>query len=391
MTMHLDLPTLMVVSALASVGIALGFTLILLLLPREPVLQMWTAGLWLVALALGLFGARQLLPLTFSILAVHACLVGAHVLLIRGVAVHTGHRLRWRWLLSAAVAYELGVALSTLVWPGMRLRDLEFSLLMVASDACIAGLLLSCRASDIRRSCRLAAAVFACHAALYLVRMMALPPEGQGHQAIPQAGLPLASLYVILLLLMLAKCFAMVLLIIERLMAGLQRLARRDGLTELLNRTAILAAGQQALEQARRQRRPLAVLLCDLDHFKTVNDTWGHQAGDRVLIQVAGLVHEMLSGGGHLAGRYGGEEFLLVLVDCDGPRALAMAEELRQRISTCEIRLADHVIGITTSIGVSVADGHSHFEHMVVQADTALYRSKHAGRNQVSGGAPGTA
>lgn len=383
-TMALDLPTLMIVSVLLSLGIAVGFSLILLLLPRERVLQLWTGSLWLLALALAVVSAQIWLPVRWTVVVSNTCMALANALLIHGVAIHVGAKRQLRLLALGVGGYVLTISWFALVRPDFDVRLHVFSLASIACDGWIVFLLLRCPALDIRRSCRLAALAFAFHGALYLCQLTCLPVHADAAGSIRHGGMAVAGFYVILLLLILAKCFAMLLLIVERLMAGLRRMARLDGLTGLLNHHTVLGDGRLLLEQARRRRCPVTVLLCDLDHFKLINDTWGHQAGDRVLKHVAGLIEDVLAGGGHLASRYGGEEFLLVLLDCDVGQALAVAERLRRRIGGGPVSWPGASIQVTTSIGLSLADTDSTFEQIIARADAALYCSKREGRNRAS-------
>ena len=170
---------------------------------------------------------------------------------------------------------------------------------------------------------------------------------------------------------------------IEGLQAQLREQAIRDGLTGLYNRRHLDEALAREMNRSRREGAPMAVLLVDVDHFKRINDTLGHQAGDEVLRQMAGRLARS-SRGGDLVFRYGGEEFLLALPHADGEAALRKAEALRQACSDTPIKLGEDTLRITVSVGVSVfpACGDS-METLIRAADEALYRAKHQGRNRV--------
>jgi diguanylate cyclase (GGDEF)-like protein len=174
---------------------------------------------------------------------------------------------------------------------------------------------------------------------------------------------------------------ALFLLVVAR-MAGLIRrveeqaqelsgLASRDGLTGVLNRRSWDAALPMAIDTARRAGRPLAIALIDLDHFKRFNDTYGHQAGDRLLKSAAAAWGEALRTSDVLY-RYGGEEFGLVLAESSLEQAIAVVERLRP--GTPEEQ--------TFSAGVACWDGQETAEHLVARADVALYAAKAAGRNR---------
>lgn len=176
--------------------------------------------------------------------------------------------------------------------------------------------------------------------------------------------------------------------LIELLEAN-RRLALHDGLTGLLNRRALDEALERAVSQANRAGQPLALLMIDLDHFKKLNDTYGHTAGDVALQAAAAEIRQQVRGGDQAA-RYGGEEFAIILPDTDGPAAFRMAERLRKALADRDIRFGDERIRITGSCGVSATDlGYDTPEALLHSADEALYASKETGRNRTSlAGAP---
>lgn len=153
-----------------------------------------------------------------------------------------------------------------------------------------------------------------------------------------------------------------------------------DALTGVSNRATVLTFLEKHADLARRHRRPLSVILCDLDHFKTINDRHGHQAGDHVLERFGSLLLGRLRGSDHV-GRIGGEEFLIVLPETLGREALAVAEELRQAVAEESPSL---VFRVTCCFGVAQMRGDDATGGSVfARADAALYRAKAAGRNRV--------
>lgn len=163
----------------------------------------------------------------------------------------------------------------------------------------------------------------------------------------------------------------------------LRYLVRIDGLTGLLNHAAVLKELDIELDRGRREGTSTSVLMLDLDKFKAVNDTYGHQAGDKVLISFSGKLVEKCRSFDRI-GRYGGEEFLIVLPRTQNDEAVSIAERIRLEIS--EMNLDDIIQGlkITCSIGSCTA-AHSvqHSSALVSAADASLYRAKEAGRNCV--------
>jgi two-component system cell cycle response regulator len=167
---------------------------------------------------------------------------------------------------------------------------------------------------------------------------------------------------------------------------ALRHQATHDALTGLLNRGAVLESLTREIDRAQREGRDLALLLADLDHFKTVNDTFGHDGGDEVLRQAAARFTETLRPY-DLVARYGGEEFLIVAPGCPRDQALALAERIRRRMADERMVLADgRTLRLTTSIGVVVAAAGEASGLVVRRADDALYRAKDLGRDRVEEG-----
>ncbi len=162
------------------------------------------------------------------------------------------------------------------------------------------------------------------------------------------------------------------------------RLATVDPLTGIANRQAVLARLADELARAARYHRPLSVIIVDLDHFKRLNDTHGHAAGDTVLRHVGQLLGSSVRSV-DIAGRYGGEEFLVVLPETDVDAAAALAEKLRRVVSGSEVRLPEGE-KVTVSLSAGVAGGlveGIQLDHLVRDADAALYSAKALGRDQV--------
>ncbi len=165
---------------------------------------------------------------------------------------------------------------------------------------------------------------------------------------------------------------------------SMRHAATHDSLTGLMNRAGILAMLQRELERARRERRPVAVLLGDVDHFKSVNDTLGHRFGDEALREIGRRLRAQIRVY-DAVGRYGGEEFLIVLPNCDLPNAMMRANELRLSIAHAPVVCSGQERTITISMGVTVSSSHGKnaVESLLDQADTALYAAKKNGRNRI--------
>jgi len=171
---------------------------------------------------------------------------------------------------------------------------------------------------------------------------------------------------------------------IETLQAQLAVDAMLDPLTRLFNRRYLDAAMPGLLAAARRRDEPLAVVLVDIDHFKRINDRFGHPAGDEVLLRIAELVTSSLRGS-DIACRYGGEELCIALPDTDGSGALTVLSGLAASLRELVIQWEGHTIdGLTFSAGVAVYPAHGRsFASLVANADRALYAAKGAGRDRM--------
>ncbi|HQS02136.1 MAG TPA: GGDEF domain-containing protein [Halothiobacillus sp.] len=165
----------------------------------------------------------------------------------------------------------------------------------------------------------------------------------------------------------------------------LQRVAALDPLTGIYNRRFGFKRFEEELNRAERNRSSLAILLLDLDHFKRINDTYGHLSGDKVLIQSANICREILREGDVLL-RYGGEEFVIVLPGASLHDAKEVAERIRFAISQSIVRVGDQALNVTSSIGIAATSGQGLIttaEDLVAQADQRLYMAKATGRNKV--------
>lgn len=170
----------------------------------------------------------------------------------------------------------------------------------------------------------------------------------------------------------------------DRVLKQLYQRATRDELTGLYNRASLLDRLEQEVARQHRYQRGLALIMLDLDHFKQVNDSHGHAAGDRVLAAAAAAIEGCLRAS-DLAARVGGEEFVLVLPEADAARARRIADKVRMRVAAQQVKHGRTIIQVTASCGVAVAGpGKPRATHLLEQADQACYRAKAAGRNRVA-------
>ena len=187
----------------------------------------------------------------------------------------------------------------------------------------------------------------------------------------------------------LAICLGITLLVLLLMYLSLSRYQRRleemaatDKLSGLLNRQAFTILMDRLMVEHSRQPRPLSILLLDVDHFKSVNDLYGHAAGDRVLRRVAELLRQDLRQS-DIAVRWGGEEFLVVLDNCDLAEAQRIAEKIRERIAQERLDIDGTHFAVTISVGVSQFSGDEFPDQTISRADAGLYQAKNNGRNRV--------
>jgi diguanylate cyclase (GGDEF)-like protein len=162
----------------------------------------------------------------------------------------------------------------------------------------------------------------------------------------------------------------------------LKRLATTDPLTGAFNRRHFMELMLREQRRAERYDAVYSVLMIDIDHFKRVNDTYGHQVGDQAIQAMSGACQKALRPTDLLA-RYGGEEFIITLTHTDQPGAAKVAERLREAVSEIALQTEQGVLKFTISIGVSTFFKRSLLEEIIGRADQALYQAKTAGRNRV--------
>lgn len=160
----------------------------------------------------------------------------------------------------------------------------------------------------------------------------------------------------------------------------IESLASLDSLTKIYVRRIIMEILQTDYDRYMRYHTPCSVIMCDIDHFKNINDTYGHSVGDKVLVEVVGIMTKYLRKADCI-GRYGGEEFLILLPETNKKSAAAVAERLRQKIAEQEFL---QVGNVTMSFGVvEIRPKIQSVEDLIKEADKKLYTAKHEGRNKV--------
>lgn len=336
---------------------------------------------WTQAYAFGFLGCVGFLLRPESPGPVSVLLAQGGILLMayqcmQGCLTYVGRPLaasRGLWLLLAA--WLLLALYFTVVQPDLRIR------LVLASVGPGVLFLLGARAlwwHNMRDypARRLFAWVCGAHGVFLLLRPM-LFRVGASHIEAVSVAVLVES---IVALNMLGFCILM--LVNEHVNTALRRLAETDSLTGVFNHRSFLTVLGKAISVEARLSRQLPVMLVDLDHFKQVNDTWGHQTGDEALRHFVTVANACLRQGDVL-GRLGGEEFAVFLPLASGDEALAVAERLRAQVAAHPLQTARGPIALSVSVGVAQCQPEEPPEAALGRADQAMYQAKAAGRNRV--------
>lgn len=378
--MSADVPTLLLVIILSSVVMA-GALLLLGWRNRQDGLQHWSASLLLAALGYVLFLLRGRIPDGFSVLLGNMLLSASFSLLLAAVRCFHALPLRWPALLAPIALMALVVAVSSDNFP---LRVSLAAAVMLLQMLWLLWTLVRHRTESGGRGAQLLMAGVALEVLLLIVRAASGVLVLQENSGFLHGNALQTCSFMVAFIGLLVTSMGFVFMGKDRADAVNRRLAVQDGLTGLANRRSILAALDRDVARAVRTREPLALMMLDIDHFKRVNDVYGHLAGDCVLRHVADTVGRRIRAQDVL-GRYGGEEFLLVLPDTTLQGAQQLARQLCEAVQAAPCAWAGQQIHTTLSIGVfggrlEPQDG---WDLLVHAADSALYRAKAAGRNRV--------
>ncbi len=342
----------------------------------------WAYGLLLETVAWTLIAARGHIPDLFSIVVANGLLAGTFALMLAAIAEFQQRALpRWQFFVPVALTLLMAIVLlddarSRFVWGGL-IYGLQMAL--------IARLLLTHPETQSGKAWRLLLGGIGVIGLVLGMRAIVVL-SGQDILAQPQLGgtpnwVQIVTFIAVMTTSLLGS-IGFVLMIKEHADREIMHLAMTDSLTGVPNRRALMDFAERAL--ALRGGRHIALLMIDVDHFKRINDTHGHPAGDEVLRQVAGLLSQRLRACDML-GRYGGEEFCVVAMDTDAAGAKQLANSLRETIASHTLATESGDLSVTVSIGMSVCPANimRELKEVLAEADEALYNAKDGGRNQV--------
>lgn len=380
--MPLELATLLFVAALLALLLGVGFLVLPAMRRREPALVYWGAAnvAIVAAAATGSLVAARTIPLEVGAIGAPAVMLLGAALYYGGVRVFDRRPPLLGLHLAAAATLAALLAVFTFVHDSAQIRVVMASAASV-SYGCVA-LYTLLRPGDGGGGRRLLAAAWGGLTLFGVTRTIATLLNDPGRSVLEAGGVHTLAGLVLVVVVVLFNGAGLIMLN-GRLTGALERLAHTDALTETLSRGAFLSRAQRALDRSSRNEAPAGVVVFDLDHFKEVNDRWGHPAGDAVLRGVATAVRDALRPA-DLFGRIGGEEFAVMLADTPATGVRVVAERLRRKIEQCEVRSGRRTMRVTASVGLAVTptDGAT-LEALLARADEALYAAKAAGRNRV--------
>ncbi|MEH0167955.1 GGDEF domain-containing protein [Paucibacter sp. JuS9] len=345
---------------------------------KQAELRLWALGNVVACLGLAL-GVQSGVPTFIHAVLSYGFMGLGQALVLRGLRLYAGQDLSLKSLVAIAAASLLLPAYFTWVEPSLTGRLVASGLGFAALDlACLVTLL---RVRDRTRAMMWVAATgFGVLSAALILRALWLLLHGDApaDQELVANGtlfiIPLAQVCI---------AFGLVLMITRRYAEELRRLSLTDRLTGAYNRAALSTLGLRLLQRARRSGRGVAVAMVDVDHFKHINENFGHAAGDEVLRQLSALLLAQLRPG-DLVVRYGGEEFLLLLDGLNGTTAERVCERVRKLVVETRINLPNAELNYTVSIGLSSSEASGHeLEKLINAADSALQKAKAEGRNRV--------
>ncbi|RFF30461.1 GGDEF domain-containing protein [Wenzhouxiangella sediminis] len=382
----LDAYTLAVTSALAALFMAITMGGIFLAGNREHAIADWAlAGvLFCLGHMLGnlAMAGTVVIDLRTTIALGNTSIFLAYGLILVGIQEHLGHRRSGAMILAMALA----ILAAGLFWPGMYANTSSRVGLLatVYMGLAIACTFMLWRAEDrMLAGYRKAVALVILGNAVLLSLRAVYIALGRGESAEPGGVNVMVPAFLSSMVFYMALNVALALLLFRRKEAHLRHMARHDALTGLLNRYSLEEYAAREMARVDRSDHQLSVVLLDLDNFKRINDEHGHAAGDRVLVEAADRVREMIREG-DIAFRVGGEEFLVLLPGADGREAARIADRLRRSLADGPFRYRSTEIRVSTSVGVVAYDPvHDNWESLQRRADQALYRAKDGGRNRV--------
>lgn len=373
-------PTLVILAAIQSALITAVLFAVWHFNRQIPGLRQWMLSFFGASVLSATLLLRDRMPEVVSVLLAQGASAAAALLCWQGSRAYMGQPgLRLRHAGSAAALVMVTALYFTVVQHHPTAR---FALMGLFSGLCF---LLSARTlarGGIQKvpARYLLAGVLVLHGVWVLARPLLFGLAQQAESGLLERLPQFVALEATAALVLIAFCVLM--LANEFVTTELRRLAEIDALTGVFNRRALLTLLDKALSHAKRVQAPLPVLVIDLDNFKKINDTWGHQRGDDALKHFVDLAQRCLRNE-DIMGRLGGEEFGIFLPGADPAGALAVAERLRALVETRPLAVDGGSLPMTVSIGVAQSTAGDAAQAVLQRADAAMYSAKERGRNRV--------
>lgn len=378
-------PTLLIVAAILAALVTGVLSAVWLFNRRIPGLRLWAQALFCATVFCINLLLRDHVPLPLSVVLAQSSIALTAYLCLLGAREYMGKAPLGHGIAALALALLLATALFfTLVKPNVQVR--------IVLTGLVPGVIFIAAAHTLARggfrkvpARYLFAATVGVHGAFLLVRPLLFRLVAPAEGAQPEAGIVAAlSQFVVLesTLAVVLVAFGALMLTNEFITNELRHLAEVDPLTNVFNRRAFLTLLDKAISNAQRTQTTLPVLVMDLDHFKKVNDSWGHRAGDDVLRHFVMLAQRCLRKE-DVMGRLGGEEFAIFLPNAGAGGAIAVAERLRAMVEAHPVVTEQRSIALTVSVGVTLCAGSESAGTALQRADEAMYLAKERGRNRV--------
>ncbi len=348
----------------------------------------WAAGNTSYAFGFLLISLRGMIPDILTIVLANILILSAAVLYLEGTRRFRDAPGRSGLGISAVIFTAIVQSYFTYADNDAGMRIIVISFFIAVIFCMVARELLHNTPPDLRFSYRYTGSLFAAYCLFMLIRAFYILLNPGPHDLYTPNFIQ-SSTFLLPLLLGIAWTFGFVMLNSERLevdlksaQVELQRLATTDFLTGICNNRCFFENGEREIQRARRYGHPLSLLMFDIDHFKRINDTYGHAAGDQVLVAITAACRAFLRDI-DVFGRLGGEEFAILLPETDLAGGKTTAERLRSTIAEKGIEAGGARLNVTISVGVSVlSPGDDRIEQVLKRADDAMYDAKRSGRNR---------
>ena len=344
-----------------------------------PEQRWWASGNVLVSLGLAMTLIDSV-PLLYSVAGYGVMALGLG-LVLRGLRVHVNATLHWRWIALVVALPLLFSTYFTFIDPSLRARLCISGFYFGGMNGLCAVVLAR---SGKWRGVAVGVSGFSLLGLALFMRgsYLLFHADPNDHRSSVVLGLCLLAIP----LAQVCISFGLILMVMWRYAERLRHLSTLDPLTGALNRAGLEIQGRRVAQRTLRGGRSLAVIMIDADHFKQINDTYGHPVGDEVLRHLAQLLKTELRPHDLLA-RYGGEEFVLVLDGLNLHDALKVADRVRRRIEEELVGIEQISVRYTASVGVASSEQHGHdLLRLISAGDAAMYSAKRAGRNRVVSG-----